>query len=446
MRITLQIIILFTLLRLLNAEIISDNNQIRKLLYAEGLKRNGLAASFSSEFVREDLTKDHWGNIFSLSYGMTDNFDIYFKIPYFVVHNDSGKFDGLGDVSFGLKYNLNPESQILYHSLMGKISLPTGYARYTPDLDGMISYKKKSFELAYLISYRKDFLTVHGNFGIIALDNIVNKKPEDVTANYKLGFDYKILEYGIRDFWLKWEFETTHSLTDNSIIKGSQFLGLAGNIYQNYSLNAGVIHQIYDNSGFGFQAGVSYLLSGNLSEKPKKLFELYPQNLKLGLFEFINEDTITTNIYLSKQLEEKLSKIDSVKVVYIKNGSKDFLKDREKTVKNSADDKQILVIYGKILKSGFVHGNYFRIPPLLMIPSIYHQLIMEIIVLDTRENKIIFKNEIKVESSLNNWPRFFTAADQDAKWYLSAAEENRLIRENSSKITHEIAARLSAKY
>jgi len=81
-----------------------------------------------------------------------------------------------------------------------------------------------------------------------------------------------------------------------------------------------------------------------------------------------------------------------------------------------------------------------------MIPSIYHQLIMEVMVLDTRDNKIVLKSEIKVESSLNNWPRFFTAADQDTKWYLSASEENRLIRENSSKITHEIASRLSAKY
>lgn len=447
MQSALKIVLFLFLCQLLNAEINSDANQIRKVLYADGLKRNGLAAGYSFELVRNNSTNHIAGHKLSLNYGMSDNFDLYFRAPYYIANSDSNKIDGLGDVALGLKYILNPESDGLFHSFFGKITLPTGNDRLDPNLDGEIAYGKKSFELDYLATYRKDYLAMHGNLGMTVLDNIVNRNPQDLSFNYKLGFDYRVFEHEKRNLWLKWEFETTNSLIEYpTYIRGSQFFGLAVNSSNGFALHGGVIQQLYDEKGLGFQTGINYLLPGTLREKPKKIFELYPAELKVGLCEFIQDDTLLTRKYLTSELQERLNKADSVKIILVPKGSQNYLKNREKLTAQALADNQRLLIYGKVLESRFVKGNLLRIPPLLMIPSISHQIKLEIIVLDTQTNKIILQDIVKSESVLTNWVRFFTVSSEDNKWFLNAFEENQLIKENSGKITNEIASRLSGKY
>jgi len=447
MQSALKTVLFLFLCQLLYAEINSDANQIRKIFYADGLQRNGLATGYSFELVRQNSTNNIAGHKLSLSYGMSDNFDLYFRAPYYIANNDSNQIDGLGDVALGLKYILNPASDGLFHSFLGKITLPTGNDRLNPNLDGEIAYGKKSFELAYLATYRKDFLAVHGNIGMTVLDNISNRDPQDLSFNYKLGFDYRVFEYEKRSMWLKWEFETTNSLIEYpTYIRGSQFLGVAVNSRNGFALHGGVIQQLYDEKGLGFQTGINYLLPGTLREKPKKIFELYPAELKVGLCEFIQDDTLLTRKYLASELQEKLSKTDSVKIVLLPRGSQNFLKNRDRLTAQALAENQNLLIYGKVLESRFTKGNLFRIPALFMIPSIWHQIKLEIIVLDTKTNKIIMQDIIKSESYLTNWPRFLTVSSEDNKWFLNALEENQLIKENSARLTNEIAARLSGRY
>ena len=442
-------IIIFLILGMLftlQAELITEGVGVRKLLNAKSINRSGYYASYGFEYIdsRNDSTDTSMGHFLFFQYGIIDGLDAIFKLPYYHYEMGQHSLYGFGDTFVGLKFNPEVEENDFTYSFATIVSLPTGYDQKNRYISKHLSYRKKGYELLFLVDYSKDYFSIHGNLGFFTLDNFELEKEEDMNFYYRLGAKYRLLRKYNRNLWLKWEFETTHALLQYpEYIDGSNYLGLSADLLEELSFDAGFISELYEKNGLGFRIGLNYSGRGSTRVREKKIFEKYGDSLKVGFIEFENENTSKTFTTVSSEINDKCLKADNINIINYNMEIEDLFRGGIESLKKYGDN---LVLTGKIIKSGFERKSYFFLPGVVNLPKISYVISIEVVVVDIKNGRKIFNKVITEEQSFSRGIKFFRLRKDDKKDYLSVREENELIRECRKEIADKILRQLSSRF
>jgi len=324
------------------------------------------------------------------------------------------------------------------------ISLPTGYDQDNEYIDKRFSYRKKGYEVMGLADYSKDYFSIHANLGFFSLDNFEIESKEDMSFTYRLGAKYRLLNKFDRNFWLKWEFETSHAMLDYpEHIEGSNYLGFSADVWRELSLEAGVVSELYQRKGLGFRVGLSYSGRGSTRVREKKIFEKYGDSLRVGLIEFENENAAKTYAKISSEIASKCLQADNISIINYTMGTDDLFGGGLESLRRYGDN---LVLTGRVVKSGFERDSYFFLPGIVNLPKISYVISVEVTVVDIKNKRKIFAEIVTEEQSFSQGLQLFRLRRDDKKHYLSASEEYKLIRDCRKGIAAKILRQLSSRF
>ncbi|PIE77732.1 MAG: hypothetical protein CSA15_11455 [Candidatus Delongbacteria bacterium] len=433
-------------------ENISDGVGIDKLKFARSVNKRGFFANYSfdigdiKKFNKDSIT---YKNSFGFAYGITDGVDVDVNIPFInLLRRPYNTYSGFGDISIGIKYNLNTIGYSVNSSFYGNLTLPTGYSQIdSSNIKRVFTIGKKGYEVGFLMDWGKDLFSVHFNLAYFTKDNFVNDNLYDMGFNYSIGAKYRVLNYFDRNLFAKWSFSTTHWLYNfPEYIDGSTYVGLSSDIYSGFNLEIGYRSQLYDKSDGSLFLTLSYSDFGLKRESVVKPIDRYEPKVKLDLIEFEDESSLKTLGKVTESVKSKLDLLDEIEYRVLALDTITLFDNRESGLEVLKKEGRDIVIQGRVNYAGKVKGSFLWIPFIIDMPRVGYKIVVDFMAVDIETGEVLYTNTIEEVEYINNPAVFLRYEAKSSANRISLIEEKGLIervkRDISTTMLREIYSKV----